>query len=224
MSAQKTKTLEAQKAAAAFLRRPKPCFKAWRAAKLEEDLKNAQPGQTIGKKGIYVGTWAPKDKSGKSLGKTFNIFAAPQDLTDRAGNRVLLTFNEAVKSLSGLKDWHGHDGGNFENDTALYNALKSGSYKGEWFIPTRDILGETRTIKKKDQPNTLYQYKDTGDLKDTLVTTDDSDDAPWHWSCTEDPDDKHCVRNTCFSDGRSEWTHKDLVQLSCRPVRAELKL
>ncbi len=53
--------------------------------------------------GVYIGVWEPKDRTGKSLGKTFNIFAAPEDLTDDAGKKVLLTFNEAVQARGVLK-------------------------------------------------------------------------------------------------------------------------
>ncbi len=46
--------------------------------------------------GIPIGTWAPRDRDGKSLGKIFNVFAAPQDLTDEAGaEKVLMTFDDA---------------------------------------------------------------------------------------------------------------------------------
>ena len=49
--------------------------------------------------------------------------AAPQDLVDKAGGRLSLTFNDAVSHVAALRDWHGHDGGDFASDAALYDAV-----------------------------------------------------------------------------------------------------
>ncbi len=143
-----------------------------------------QPGDTIPGKGIFIGTWQPKDREDKSLGKTFNVFAAPQDLTNNSGERLRLTFSDAVRCVSDLRDWNGHNGGDFENDTAVYAALKDGSYKGEWFIPTLDLLIGQDLEREKIQTDSIYEHRNKGSLKGTLS----QDSGCWYWSCTEERD------------------------------------
>lgn len=159
---------------------------------------------------IYAGTWEPENGDGTTLG-VFNLFAAPQDLTDDQGNRLLLTFNDAVAHIAGLKDWHGHDGGRFENDAALYAAIGDGSYGGEWFIPPQDVL-----------LGNLYPNRNAGALSGTFATEFDGFDfARWYWSCTEHRDFPSFVWLVRFSDGDVDWFSKDYEALSSRPVRAE---
>jgi hypothetical protein len=47
------------------------------------------------------------------------FFAAPEDLADDSGKKVLLQFKDAAERMTALRNWHDHDGGNFANDTAL---------------------------------------------------------------------------------------------------------
>jgi hypothetical protein len=166
-------------------------------------------GQTIAGKGVFAGVWEPKDRDGKSLGKRFNVFATPQDLTDSSGKKILMQFKEAVERMTALSNWHDHDGVNFANDTAVYTALKNGSYNGEWFIPTRDLLSDN-----------LYSNKDQGDLKGSFATNG-SGLAVWYWSCTEPRDHPSIAWNVRFSDGDGVWGYKDGTRLSCRPCRVE---
>ena len=42
-------------------------------------LKNLTIGQAVEGKGIYVGEWSPRDSKGRSLGKTYDLCAAPKD-------------------------------------------------------------------------------------------------------------------------------------------------
>lgn len=193
----------------------------------EEALKNPQPGQLIPGKGVFVGLWPPKDRDGQSLNKTFNLYAAPYDLgLDENGNgkKQLLTYKNTVKAVSKLRGLMGFDGAAYQNDTELYNALRSGSYKGEWFIPTRDIVIGTDVDGNKVQTDTLFAHKDKGKLKDTFTTVDNGSDlAHWYWSCTEHRDDPSNVWVVGFSDGVDVWLSKDNLALSSRLVRAELR-
>ena len=119
-------------------------------------------GQKMADQSVYIGQYAPKDRDGNSLGKIFNVFAAPGDLggTD--------TYVDTVKHIARLKAWNGfyegdakngHDGTNYANDTEIYQALKDGSYNGGWIIPTRDLLsGKDVDGNKTQSGNLLAAY------------------------------------------------------------------
>lgn len=186
--------------------------------------KNLKPGKTVPRQGVYIGTWEPKDRNGKSLGKIFSVFAAPQDLTNDSGQRALLTFKAAAERLAGLKNWHGFDGGSYASDTALYEAIRNGSYKGEWVIPTSDILAGNDHTGNRVQEETLYAAQEKGDLAGTFLADGAGSDgfsiAPdWYWSCTGVQDAAAYAINVRFSDGCEDVTHTDTLFLGCRPVR-----
>tara|TARA_B100000965_G_C19587778_1_gene756562 strand:- start:926 stop:1639 length:714 start_codon:yes stop_codon:yes gene_type:complete len=174
--------------------------------------ENFEIGQMVAGKGVFVGTYEPADRQGRSFGKTFNLFAAPDDLTDGEGKKVLLTFNKAVKHVVTLKDWHGFDGGNLRNDTAVYDAVRNDPKALEnWFIPTKDIVER------------FYGHKDDGAFKGTFVDNFRGH-ARWYWSCTEHREDASSVCAITFTLGVDGWVRKDNFRLSTRPVRAELRL
>lgn len=156
----------------------------------------------------YVGSRELTDAAGKSLGD-FDLFAAQTDLTDGEGNRLLMTFNDAVNHVAGLRDLHGHDGGRFENEAALYQAIGDGTCQGEWFIPPRDVLLEN-----------LYPNKDAGGLSGTFAEYG-SVLAHWYWSCTQHRALAWRVYDVDFTDGFGAWDRKDSYSLSGRVVRAE---
>lgn len=197
---------------------PFPISTAWDKAEIEK-LENPEIGQNIPRKGIFFGTWTPKDRNGKNLHKTFNLFAAPQILRDEDNKPLHLNFNDAAGYVAYLKDWHGHDGGNFENDKALYDAIQNGTYHGEWFIPTRDILSGIDQSGKKVQKDNLFQHRETGDLKPLFSTVSR---ARLFWSCTEFRNLPLCVWHVGFSDEMScDAPHKNSRQLPFHLVRAE---
>jgi len=167
-------------------------------------IVQAQIGELIPGKGIFVGVWKPKDRDGASLGNAFNVYAAPEDL--RSGRKAPLNFKDTAKRVTALKNWHGHDGGAFANNTALYKALADGSAIGKWFIPTRDLLMDN-----------LYENKD----KIGGFQTSGSGHDIWYWSCTELRDYQSVVWSTRFSDSCGDWTNKDTFRLSCRPCLVE---
>lgn len=134
-----------------------------------------------------------------------NIIVAPEDLTDDKGKKIPLTYNDAVKRISELKNWHGFDGESFANDKEILKAIEDESYKGGWFIPPRELLQQ------------MYLNKDK-----TYTTASGSDFALWYWSSTEHRDFPDFVWFVRFSDGFDDWFLKDFSRLSCRPCRAEL--
>lgn len=182
-------------------------------------------GQLIEGKGIYVGIWEPKDRKGNSLGKVFNLFAAPEDVQDSHGQNLLLTFDKAVKHVADLQGYYGYGGFNHDArgltpDEALYEAIRKGDYDGEWFIPPKDALNDN-----------LCKNKDTFKPENAFVTkSNGSDYAHWLWSCTEDTYKSSSVWDQDFTDGgvdfslKIDCSSKDGVKLSTRLVRAELRL
>ena len=117
----------------------------------------------------------------------------------------------------------GHDGANFANDTAIYEALENGNYNGEWFIPTRDILQGKDVKGNFVQHDNLAAHKDGRALIGTFVTNSGSGSADWYWSATDYPGNLSEVYILRLSDGVYDWGCKDNDRLSCRPVRAELR-
>ncbi len=179
-------------------------------------------GQKMADGTIYLGQYSPKDRDGVSLSKTFNVFAAPEDLLET------MKYVDAVKHIAELKNWHGFDGTNYPTDKEIYAALKDGSYNGGWIIPTRELLvgtepdGESGVRKGKViQLDNLCDHQNEGSFKDTfkMAASSASDCPDWYWSSTEHRDGPGNSWGVRFSDGDEGWGHKDFVRLSCRPVR-----
>lgn len=193
------------------------------AAKAEEEgLNNLECGALVPKQGVFLGQWNPHDKDGQSLGKVFNVFAAPTDLTDNKDRKTASTYTDTVDRIAELKNWHGFDGGTYAHDRALYEALQNGSYKGEWVIPTLDLLCGLNT--KGDQivqPYNLYRHIETGAFKGTFKKQPvaGSGIADWYWSCTESHSNPATVWNFRFWNGHRDCNEKNVLMLSCRPVR-----
>jgi len=169
-------------------------------------------GQMVEGKGIFTGTWTPADRAGHSLNQTFNLYAAPEDIG------VLKTFNEAIKHVAEIRGLLGHDGFNHDvrgktGDEALYDALRSGTYNGEWFIAPKNALNAN-----------LYANKDEGDLKGTFKTKDNGSDRDFFYcSSTECGDrDSSGVWGQSFSHGGTGWNYTGRGKMSTRLVRAEL--
>jgi hypothetical protein len=184
--------------------------------------ERAKIGQMIPGQGIYIGKWAPKDSSGKSLGKIFNIYAAPEDLTDDiTGKKAVFTYNNTLKRLAALRNWHGHNGASYTTDKELLKALKDGSYKGGWFIPPLEALVGKDAKANKTQPDNLFAHKDNGALKNTFTTKGATGYTypEWYWSSTESPETQGAVKAADFSRGTHTGYYKDILHLSCRPVR-----
>ncbi len=75
----------------------------------EERRRNPELGDFISGEGVYMGTYIPTDSTGTPLGKTFSVYAAPEDLPDRQ-YRSVATYIRTVEHVAALQDWHGHNG------------------------------------------------------------------------------------------------------------------
>lgn len=187
-----------------------------------ERIKVPQIGQTIEGKGIYMGVYAPKDESGQILGKIFAVYAAPEDLTDESGKRLVATFQDHAKRMTALKGWHGHDGFDSANDAAIYQGLADGSAVGKWFIPTKELLTGTNQNGKPVQADNLLAHKDRlGEITTSRNGCGDYDYPNYYVSSTEYGDDSRDVWCARPADGLEVWNSKDFYRMSCRPVRVE---
>lgn len=195
-------------------------------APLPELRQFFKTGQLVEGKGIYVGIWEPTDNLNKTLGKVFDLYAAPEDISNNSGNNLLMTFNDAVRHVAGQRNWHGHDGNNFANEKAVTQAVRTNpDLLAKWFIPTKEILHGKNAQGTKVQPNNLYDHRTKMPRGAEFVTNaSGSGFARWYWSLTERPDDSSFVYIVSFTDGDDGWDAMDYYKLSVRPVRAELRL
>jgi len=198
--------------------------------KAEEELYNTLNGndpssligQIIGDKGVYFGRYEPVGSNGNSLGKIFNLFAAPQDLPET------LQYADAVKYITTLKNWHGHDGTNYAIDKDFHEALEDGRYDGGWIMPPRELLDGTKAngledgVRKKIvQPDNLVDHRNTGLFKNTFIARAGEARLKWYWSSSE-LETHHFVWFTDFLNGNGGYLEKDdNGPLGCRPVRLE---
>ena len=181
-------------------------------------ISNAKPGDLIEGEGVYLGPYTPVDRNGVFLSKTFNVFAAPEDLPET------MKYVDAVKHIAKLKKWNGYDGTNYATDKEIYAALKEGSYNGGWIIPTRDILHGKDVDGKDTTPDNILSAKDKGAFKEAkhafkTAASSSSDFPDWYWSSTEVRVHPSFVCFVRLSDGHVDFILKDNFRLSCRPVR-----
>lgn len=178
------------------------------------------PGTMIEGKGIYLGVWT-KNRHGRMLSRNFDVYAAPKDLKNSDGSNLLLTFNSAVNYVASLKNYYGHDGGNFANETAVMEAVRNNpAALNKWSLPPLDLLGGRDII----EPANLYRSRNIGSFRDTFVTKSGSDWAHFYWSLTEDDIDiPSLVWLVDFRDGVDSWVHKEEYRVSTRLVRMELR-
>jgi hypothetical protein len=113
-------------------------------------------GTLVEGKGIYAGRWEPTDEHGISLKKVFDVYAAPEDLTDKRGQRIQTKFSKATKAVAKLKNFYGRDGAGLKDDKAILQAVRETNTEklGKWWIPTEEIL------------RNIWQHKDVGLFKD----------------------------------------------------------
>jgi hypothetical protein len=201
-------------------------------ARVQADLKEAAPiapedrvpGQLVAGKGVYLGDWKPFDRAGESLNMRFDLFAAPFDFGLDGlgrGQKLLLNFNKVVLEVAGTRNLMGHDGTNYRNDTELYDALKTGLYQGEWFVPTQDILNGTDRHGRRVQDDHLSGHGTTDAFTGTFPGPGVKDNSGFFWSCTEQPNDPSAVSVCHLSTGRVFWIRKNIVEASVRLTRAE---
>lgn len=184
-----------------------------------------QPGQLMADGSVYIGHYQRKSADGKALSKVFNVFVAPEDLPEPVQYKV------AVEQVAALKNWHGHNGEKFTNAQDIQRALRSGTYKGGWIIPPREILSGDRDDAwkvRRDKiinPDNMLDHQNDGALRDTFKKNarGGTHGAPQiYWSSS---------RNTSsfLPGGGSVWTSRfdemngthyyQGYYFSCRPVR-----
>ena len=153
-----------------------------------------------------MGTYAPTDAKGHSLGKTYHLFAAPQ----LQGTR---TFNETSEYLGAEKDGFKVDNPvSYHKDLERALAKGGSSIEGKRFIPAQDIVNGSDPNKlggEKTRPeNNLFALKNTGDFKGSYTLTG-SDFANYVLSSSPHPDNPDLVRVADFSGGRDDWGDKE---------------
>jgi hypothetical protein len=168
-------------------------------------------GELIRDQGVFVGRYIQNDKAAGLL-RAFNIFAAPQDLTDDAGQEQTYTYKEAVARVAGLQSWKGHDGTHYKNAKKFYKALKDGSYKGGWIVPPGEIIVR------------VLHAKDAGALNDTFMKAAANHDSfppryPWNYLTSSVREEDGVISTLNFRSRSYGFDDKDGNRSSCRPVR-----
>jgi hypothetical protein len=136
----------------------------------------SQIGQLVPGKGILLcKNWEPDILTrfrSPDHRQHFNVYAAPQALEDRrkwTKRTAILTYTEAIKRVADLKDYHGYDGSggscSLGSEESVLSAIWGNLYKGQWFLPTKDLL------------NQLYQHKSTGSFKEIFK---DKSEPTWY--------------------------------------------
>ncbi len=173
-------------------------------------------------KGIYLGKWEPKDEFGRSLSMVFDLYAAPQNLFTHDARQLLVPFNKLYEVLDqrNLAD--------AENDKptlmfstyeTLASHLRKGEYKGQWFLPTEDIL--------------IYMLKNAykGDLRNVFVRADEyhiNRDGAHRYHCldknpTYEQTDTYAISPHDASHIQMFMADKREERASVHLVRAELR-
>lgn len=128
-----------------------------------DQLETADRGALVKGQGIYLGIYALKDKDGVSLGKIFNVYAAPENLPGQD-----LNYEDTVNYIANLRLRHGHDGTKYKSDEEIHAALKDGSYKGGWIIPPREILCGKDRNGQSTTPDNLHDSRNKGEFISTF--------------------------------------------------------
>lgn len=189
-------------------------------------------GQLVEGKGIYLGAWKPTDKNGESLGKVFDLYAAPENLSEN-GDNLLLTFNNAARHVAGLKNFHGHDGGDLASEKDILEAARNNPAALEnWFIPTRGMLdGKKMMPDGKDakiQAANLCDVRSEGSFKGMFAARRRQTTPVGLWSCTQHPQARSVFSPYVFAamaaHDYSNAYDPDYLKFATRAVRAELRL
>jgi hypothetical protein len=140
--------------------------------------------------------------------------------------------------MTTLKNWHGHDGGDFTNDATIIQGLADGSAVGKWFIPTKELLVGTdrngdkvqndNLLAHKDKLGQITTFRDVPPFRGTYHDWDAESDPNYYWypnyywSSTEHRSlvvNSWCAR---LKDGFAKWDNRRDDCHSCRPVRVEV--
>jgi hypothetical protein len=158
-----------------------------------QKVKGPEIGEVVEGEGIYIGSYAPKDEGGVSIGKIFNVYAAPEDLV-----KADASYNMVCSSLSSLKNWHGHDGSVSLDEAHIIESLSSGQYKGRWVIPPMELLASVTGNKYKGA------LCGTFNISASYLSSSSRDIYIYHLNL--------------FTQTKS-YADKDNKSFACRPVR-----
>lgn len=187
-------------------------------------IENYDPAKDLDRcGGIYLGAME-RTNGITGLKEIWDLYAAPQDLKNSDGTNLLLIFNNAVKYVAALTNYHGRKGCHFANENELNAAFDNATYNGGWFIPTREILhGETISDRKIQLAN-FNDSRDMGAFKGTFVTSGSSSYANWYWSLTTPAPHVDLACAFDFRNKSGVWfIDKNEYTMSTRLVRAELR-
>lgn len=168
-------------------------------------------GELVKDEGIFLGQYEPRAPAGESLGRVFNVFAAPVDLPGQN------TYQDAATAVSRLRHWQGHDGDRYYADEdGIRAALENGSYQGGWIIPPRDILVGT---VKEVMTDSLYGSRNERAFANTFARSGRTN-AEWYWSSTRQTPESNDVWIQRFkAEGEGKFFSKEGSALEVRPVR-----
>jgi len=193
------------------------------AAAIKAESEKFNIGDLVPGKGIFMGTWTPKDREGISLCKTFNVFAAPEGLTNKTGEILRCSYQNALNRIAGLENWHDHAGTSYASDRELLEDLKNDKYNGGWFIPPIELLCGYNIDDNQVQPDNFKRYNHTGAFSDAMRDKRISNVFYYcYWSSSTPDKNSLATRCFTFSDGNRSWEDKT-KDMRCHPVRLELK-
>lgn len=171
-------------------------------------------GEMVEGEGIYIGRFAPKAADGRSLGKVFKVYAAPEDMP------VTATYEDMTVHVAGLESWHGHNGWNASSDRDIYRDMLSGIYKGQWVIPPLPLLTGKDINGRKTSLNSLFGHAGKGALAASFNSvTRNSVNLLRYWSSTKNPSNEYQNCIGVLSSGDVNITGLGRMPYSCRPVR-----
>ncbi len=187
----------------------------------KEEHREAATIGVLSDEGVFIGQYSPVDRHGHSLGKIFNVYAAPEDLADPSGTKMTATYIDTVKRIAKLKNWNGFNGSYYETDEELYDSLKDGSYDGSWVIPTSELLAGKDAYGNRIQPDNLAAHQNDGALAGTFTraAADVSSNNSNYWSCTGYYADHLYEQAAQLADSWTYSVNKNCDYIRCRPVR-----
>jgi hypothetical protein len=207
-----------------------------------EHIEAPEAARLVRGEGILTRLWTPRYADGRTLPIECEIYTAEKDLIHASGVNRLLTQMDSRQTTARLKNFFGHDGGNFADDDAWVDFIakkvkefdaKNGVSSGGWFrpdgvgvwsMPTAEFVDgkivdrNGSRVKVCDQNH--FDLRHTGDFAGTFNTQySDSDDRNWYWSSTRRREDRDHFWNVFFRNGNDGWDREDNYQSSSRLVR-----
>ena len=200
------------------------------------DITLVEPVKVEGE-GILFAKWSPKDKNGFDMGPTLGLFTTPENMPSatlletplmrKAVNAVAKrtidkkgvhadhvppfrgTFNKVANHLSGVKNWHGHDGSDLRTEEELTNAVWEGDFLEleKWSLPTRKIA------------EALFVQRGKGDLADTFTRIRGTDTRQTYATLSKPRATSDNVYAVDFKNGEIRAAIPDQTELYARPVR-----